>query len=171
MPKLKTQNFYYGAVVETIMSYNEDASPSLVEKGENKQVYKIWTNSSKRECYIYVKYRTNSKNNKKENYYSWQFTLTADDKERIANYIDNGSPMLLVWLCGMKELKGSEIIVIKESEYEEYIRGKSSISISLKTNERSFRMHIGGSRENAIQIPRNRIEQNFDCFITEKATL
>ena len=24
MPKLKTKNFYYGAVIETIMSYNED---------------------------------------------------------------------------------------------------------------------------------------------------
>jgi len=171
MPKLKTKNFYYGAVIETIMSYNEDASPSLVEMGEDKQVYKIWTNSSKRECYIYVKYRTSSKDNKKENYYSWQFILTGDDKQRIENYIANDNPVLLVWLCGMKELKGSEIIVIKESEYEKYIKDKSSISISLKANERNFRMHVGGSRENAIQIPRNRIEKNFDYFITEKEVI
>ena len=34
MPRLKTKNFYYGAVIETIMSYNEDASPSLVNRKE-----------------------------------------------------------------------------------------------------------------------------------------
>jgi len=39
IPRLKTKNFYYGAVIETIMSYNEDASPSLVEVGEDKQAY------------------------------------------------------------------------------------------------------------------------------------
>ena len=170
MPKLKTQSFYYGAVIETIMRYNEDATPSLVEKSEHKQVYKIWTNTSKKEFYIYVKYRTDCKNNKKEKYNSWQFTLTDDDKSRIDHYIDTGIPVMLIWLCGKEGLKDSEILIINELEYE-FIKDKNSVNVSLVSNERSFRLHVGGSRENAIQIPRNRIEQKFDNLIVGEAML
>lgn len=55
MAKLHQYDFYYGAILNTIISQNPDACPTLLEIGEEKSVYKVTTNSSEKDIIIYLK--------------------------------------------------------------------------------------------------------------------
>ena len=71
MAKLHQYDFYYGAILNTIISQNPDACPTLLEIGEEKSVYKVTTNSSEKDIIIFCKYAT-VKNNKSDNYLHFQ---------------------------------------------------------------------------------------------------
>ena len=47
MGRVLKANFYYGAILTTILQKNPDAIPTLIlADGESKQIYKMITNSS-----------------------------------------------------------------------------------------------------------------------------
>lgn len=48
MSKLHQYDFYYGAILNTLISQNPDACSTLLEIGEEKSVYKVTTNSSEK---------------------------------------------------------------------------------------------------------------------------
>ena len=87
MAKLHQYDFYYGAILNTIISQNPDACPTLLEIGEEKSVYKVTTNSSEKDIIIFCKYAT-VKNNKSDNYKSWTFAFSDTDKDCIKKYHD-----------------------------------------------------------------------------------
>mgnify|MGYP003251084558 CR=1 FL=1 len=58
MSKLHQYDFYYGAILNTIISQNPDACPTLLEIGEEKSVYKVTTNSSEKDIIVFCKYTT-----------------------------------------------------------------------------------------------------------------
>lgn len=55
MGEIKQYDFYYGAIINIILSKNPDATPTLVERTENRGIYKITTNISK-DSIIFCKY-------------------------------------------------------------------------------------------------------------------
>ncbi|GAA4654475.1 hypothetical protein GCM10023142_16130 [Anaerocolumna aminovalerica] len=171
MPKLKKSHFYYGAILDAIFQYNEDASPALILNDEDtRQAYKILTNTSRQECIVFFKYASQPKAfNRNENYSSWLFTFSDDDKERIYNYYNNDHlPVFIYLLCSKKELKNSEIVVLKYDEFLK-VEDNKSITIGVEKNKNSFYLFlpISRSKDDAIQIQRNRIEKTFDELINE----
>ena len=57
MGRVLKANFYYGAILTTILQKNPDAIPTLIlADGESKQIYKMITNSSKHEYILFFKY-------------------------------------------------------------------------------------------------------------------
>lgn len=158
MSKIKTADFYYGAVLS--MLFNNKVVPALVEGGDDRQVYGFTTDRT--ENILFVKYRSKKGDTKKKNYSSWQFNMTANDLKEIKGYIDGGSNILLTLVCGSKKLSNSEIAVLDKEEILELMRlGKKSINISRIKGEHSFRVSIGGSREDAMKIKCNRFEELF----------
>lgn len=158
MSKMKTADFYYGAVLS--MLFNSNIKPALVEGDDDRQVYDLTTNTG--ECRLFIKYRADKEKRKTEDYNSWVFNLTESDKQEILSYINNGFNLVLALVCGVAGLSDSEIAVIDTAQIEELLTlGKNSITISRKKNERAFRISVGGGRENAMQIKTDRFEELF----------
>ena len=94
MSKLHQYDFFYGAILNTIISQNPDACPTLLEIGEEKSVYKVTTNSSEKDMIVFCKYAT-VKDNKSDNYKSWTFAFSDTDKDCIKKYHDKKYPVLI----------------------------------------------------------------------------
>ncbi len=158
MSKIKVADFYYGAVLS--MLFNNKIKPALVEGDNNRQVYDLTTNTG--ECRLFIKYRANKQDTKKQDYNSWLFVITDSDKKEMLGYIESGYNLVLALVCGMVGFSSSEIAVLDKHQIEELINlGKSSITISRKKNERAYRISVGGGRENAMQIRCSRFEELF----------
>lgn len=158
MSKIKVADFYYGAVLS--MLFNNKINPALIESNDSRQIYDFMTNTGK--FRIFIKYRADKQDTKTANYNSWVFSLTETDKAEIISYIDSGYNLLLTLVCGVAGLVDSEVAVIDKEQVEQLLNlGKDTITISRKKNERSYRIPIGGGRENAMQIRSNRFEELF----------
>lgn len=158
MSKIKVADFYYGAVLS--MLFNNHINPALVEGDDNRQVYDLTTDTG--DCRLFIKYRANKQDTKTQDYNSWLFVITESDKNEMLDYINNGYNLILALVCGVEGLSNSEIAVLDKSQIEELVRmGKNSITISRKKNERSYRISVGGGRENAMQVRSNRFEELF----------
>lgn len=158
MSKIKVSDFYYGAVLS--MLFNNHINPALVESDENRQVYDLTTDIG--ECMIYIKYRADKQNTKKQDYNSWQFILTDNDIVELKNYIQNNYSIYLILTCGVSSLSESEVAVLDKDQIEQVLNlDKSSISISRKKSERDFRLSVGGGRNSAMHIKSNRFEEIF----------
>lgn len=171
MARLKNYHFYYGAILGSIFQYNEDASPALVlNDEENRQIYKILTNTSKQECIAFFKYARQPKAiTKNEAYSSWLFSFSQDDKDKLRNlYNTSRLPIFLYLLCCQKDLKDSDIAVLK---YEEFLKVENNVSITIgvEKNKNCFMLFTSVSRSklDAILIPRKRIGMKFDELIDE----
>ena len=158
MSKIKVADFYYGAVLS--MLFNNKINPALVESNDSRQIYDFTTNRG--EFRIFIKYRADRQATKTIDYNSWVFNLTETDKIEIKNYIASGYNLLLTLVCGIEGLSDSEVAVVDKEQVEELMHlGKDSITISRKKNEKSYRISIGGGRENAILVRSNRFEELF----------
>lgn len=175
MAKLKKNHFYYGAILDALCQYNPDASPVLMSHEESRQVYRVMTNTSQ-ECILFFKYASPKTGGKNEQDISYLFTFSDDDKQKLKAYMDKyDCPIFLYLLCKQPDLKDSEIIVLK---YEEYLNVEENraITIRIQKNKNYILLFKKGSkaRDNAYQIPRNRIEKTFgelaDDFMKESVS-
>ncbi|MGI6668608.1 MAG: hypothetical protein ACOX4M_04060 [Acetivibrionales bacterium] len=99
---------------------------------------------------------------KKEEYNSWQFTLTERDKNEIQDHIDKGHNLVLALVCGAEGLFDSELAFLDKEQIKKLTDlGKDSITISRKKNERAYRISIGGGRDNAMLVAFNRFDELF----------
>lgn len=155
MSRLKTADYYYGAVLSTL--FNNHINPALIESGDDRQVYDFTTN--KGDFRMFVKYRAEKKPTKTDGYFSWEFNLTGDAEE-IKEYIRQGKHLVLFLVCGSENLKESELAILDTDDLVELFElGKNTISISRKKNEKAYRIAIGGGRSNSKQIKASRIEE------------
>lgn len=159
MSIIKFSDFYYGAVLSMLL-FNKKFKPALVESDDNRQVYDL--SNDKADYRIFIKYRSKKQDIKTIDYNSWSFSFTDVDKSEIQDYLDDGYNLFLILVCATTELSGSEIAVVNKQEIKElFSLGKDSITISRKKGEHSFRISIGGGRENAMLIRNNRFEELF----------
>lgn len=156
MAKAKVSDFYYGAVLSMLL--NSGVTPVLVEGNEDRQVYDLITNN--KECRLFIKYRAKRQNNRTKTYSSWSFVFNDGERNELLQNLDEGFNVLVVLVCGVKGLNGSEIAVLNTDEIKELIKlDKNSITISRKRNEKAFRISVGGGRDNAMQIKTNQFEE------------
>lgn len=163
MAKLKKNHFYYGAILDALCQYNPDASPVLMSHEESRQVYRVMTNTSQ-ECILFLKYASPKTGGKNEQDISYLFTFSDDDKQKLKAYTDKyDCPIFLYLLCKQPDLKDSEIIVLKYEEYQN-VEENRAITIRIQKSKNYILLFKKGSkaRDNAYQIPRNRIEKTFD---------
>lgn len=157
MSKIKAADFYYGAVLSMLL--NNGVMPALVENSDDRQVYDFTTDKS--ECRLFVKYRANKNGTKNPDYSSWGFGI-ANDKIELQKYIDEEKNLILALVCGSSELTESRLAFLDTTQIQDILsREKSSITINRKKGERDFRVSVGGSRLNAIQIKCKRFEELF----------
>lgn len=155
MSKLKAADFYYGAVLSTL--FNNHINPALIEGGDDRQVYDFTTD--KGDFRMFVKYRAENKKTKRHDYFSWDFNL-VNDIDEIKSYISAGKKLVLFLVCGMENLKDSELAILDEDDLTELFElGKNTITISRKKNEKAYRIAIGGGRSNSKQIKASRIDE------------
>lgn len=158
MAKIKVSDFYYGAVLS--MLFNNHINPVLVEGDEGRQVYDLTTDNG--DFRLFIKYRADKQNIKTEDYNSWAFVLSENDKNEILDYINSGYTLLIILICGMEGLAESEIAILNKDEVKELMElQKTSITISRRKNERAFRISVGGGRDNAMQIKANSFDELF----------
>ncbi len=169
MAKLKKNHFYYGAILDALCQYNPDASPILMSHEEEpRQVYKVMTNTSQ-ECILFFKYASPKTNGKSEDDVSYLFTFSDEDKQKLKSYNDNYDyPIFLYLLCKQPDLKDSEIIVLKYTEYLN-VEENRAITIRIQKGKNSILLFKKGSKSpnNAYQIQRNRIEKTFDELMND----
>lgn len=165
MKKLKQYHFWYGAILNTIFECNPDASPTLIETTDKRGIFKIITNTSKKECIIFCKYAF-KKDNTSKTYESWSFAFSEEDKKRMQEYYDKNYPVFIYLLCAVDGLKESEIAICTYDEYS-VVKNKQIITIGREKNKTYFNLHTERRRETGIHLKRNRIEKKYDEIIDE----
>lgn len=154
MAKLRESDFYYGAVLSTLL--NNGICPMLIEGGTDRQVYDFTTDE--KEIRMFVKYRSTPIDTKTEGYCSWQFIFSDKDVREIKDYLISKKDFALGLVCGADKLNESQYAVLGREVIEElFAQGKTSLTVSRKKNERCFRVSIGGGRDNSIKVKANRI--------------
>lgn len=169
MAKLKRHHFFYGAILDALCQYNPDASPVLMSKGEeSRQIYRVMTNTSQ-ECILFFKYASPKTDGKNEDNISFLFTFSDDDKQKLKTFNEQEQcPIFLYLLCKQSNLKDSEIAVLKYDEYLN-VEENRAVTIRIEKHKNSYLLFRKGnkSRENALLIPRNRIEKTFDQLLED----
>ena len=162
MKKLKKEHFCYGAILTAIMEFNPDANFVLLQRNDDsRKMYRIETATSK-ECVIYFKYAFETPTKPQ----SWSFQFSDEEKSCLKSCHAKRIPTFIYLLCGMPSLKDSEIAVLRYDEFNE-VSDKINIKLSLKKNDRYFSLARGKIADNAIHIPRHRIEKTFDYLIDD----
>ena len=87
MSILKKADFYYGAVLSTLI--NRGICPALVESGQDRQIYDFTTD--KKEFRLFLKYRSQPIKTKDPEYSSWQFNFSADDKKELTCFLSEAT--------------------------------------------------------------------------------
>ena len=149
MAKLKEADFYYGAVLSTLL--NNKISPMIVEGGEDRQVYDFTTDNI--DFRLFVKYRSNPIKTKAKDYLSWQFVFSQQDISELSAYLQTGKTLSLGLVCGYDPLRKSRYAVLHSDELQTlFSMAKKSITIGIKKGEKAFRISIGGGRDNSIML-------------------
>lgn len=154
MSKLKEADFYYGAVLSTLL--NNHICPALIEGGTDRQVYDFTTDH--KDFRLFVKYRSAPNHTNNPDYNSWQFIFSPSDMEELKGYMELDRELSLGLVCGQEQLNQSHLAVLHKDELETiFAQGKNSLTVSLKKGEHSFRLSIGGGRDNALRVKTNRL--------------
>lgn len=156
MSKIKVADFYYGAVLS--MLFSNKITPALIESGIDRQIYDFTTNNM--DFRLFIKYRTDKKIVKAQDYNSWYFNLTDKDIQEINRFINEGEKLVLALVCGAEDLGESEITILNNNEMKEIIaQNKTSLTVSRRKGEKAYRISMGGGRENSMQVKTNRFEE------------
>lgn len=111
MSKIKVADFYYGAVLSMLFSHN--IKPALIENGNDRQVYGFTTNKTK--FTLFVKYRSEKVETKKDGYNSWNFNF-KNDMAKLSKYLDEGKNLILALVCGSDDLGESELAILDSND-------------------------------------------------------
>ena len=154
MSQLKKSDFYYGAVLSTLL--NNEICPALIEGGTDRQVYDFTTDH--KDFRLFLKFVSAPIKTQTTDYRSWQFVFSPSDISELNKYMKLDKGLSVGLICGEKTLTQSQYAVLdKEVISQIFQMQKDSVTISIKKGERFFRLFIGGGRDNAIRIKRNRL--------------
>lgn len=151
MSMLKEADFYYGAILSTLLNHN--ICPALIEGGTDRQVYDFTTDH--KDFRLFVKYRS-APGTKTKDYNSWQFVFSDSDIQELKDYMALDLELSVGLVCGQEPLHQSEYAVLHKDIVEKiFAEGKKSITISRKKGEKAFRISVGGGRNNALMVKAN----------------
>lgn len=97
---------------------------------------------------------------------SWLFQFSEGDKKYLKECHDNKIPTFIYLLCGVSNLKNSEIAVLRYDEFNE-VAHKKNFTLGTKRNSQKFYLCRTKSPKDNLEIPRSRIEKTFDYLIND----
>jgi hypothetical protein len=157
MSRIRTADFYYGAVLSKLLSHGAD--PVLIEGGSDRRIYEIKTSSAS--FTLFVKFRTHKEAPRADGINSWKFSI-KDDMDLLKEHMQKNKNLILALLCGSEDLGDSELALLDCNEVNRLIfLNKESISISRRSGEKYFRIANGPDREDSFEIRSNRIDEFF----------
>ena len=142
------------------MLFNKHLNPALVESDKNRQIYDLTTNSG--DCRLYIKYRADKQQTKTKDYNSWQFVFTSSEINELENYLHGKLTISMILVCGVDGLAESEIAILDSQQISKiFSLDKTSITISRRKKEKSYRVSVGGGRDCSLQVKTNRFDDIF----------
>lgn len=152
MSKIKEADFYYGAILSYFI--NNGIYPVLLEPGKDRQIYEFTTDQG--DFNLFSKYRSVTTTSNEE-YTSWSFVFTANDMEELKGFIASDKHLSVGLVCGDSSLSASHLAFLHKDELQELFNaGKSSFTISHRKGEHSYKIYMGGSRDNCQKVECNR---------------
>ncbi|KHD37961.1 hypothetical protein NL50_00165 [Clostridium acetobutylicum] len=161
MSRLKQEDFYYGSVLSKILNNpNERVNFALISGNKDRRIYDL--EICGKPFQLFIKYRTNKITTKHDNYSTWEFNITKNDRKEIRSCMHNMSSPLLAFLCGLPSFLGSEIALLTKADMGKIdIVNKSSITISRKKNEHEFSIYMDRNKDNLFKIRTERFHELF----------
>lgn len=152
---LAKADFYYGALLSQLV--NSGFAPAIIEKGESRRIYKLANDYS--DYTLYCKYIKSPKTNEKGSV-TWNFIFSAEEVQVI---LTNTAIDMYGFVCGMENLRGSEIAFLTRAEViqcigEDYSSPERRVSIQLdKSGIRAFKVYGTAIeiKESPLKIIRN----------------
>ena len=144
MCKLRTCDFYYGAVIS--MLNRSEITPTLIETQEDsRRIYAISTDYA--DYKLLMKYRCKI-SGKKDNYSSWNFNI-ATDKDILEKYLANN-----------ESFNDSKLAILDADQIRQILDlKKESFTISIRKKEQYFRIPKNGKRSEAMMIKCDRMSE------------
>ncbi len=160
MVSLKKRDFIYGAILSELIS-SKYKTVLIDGKSKERRIYKF-TSNTEEDFIAYFKYSLASKYSERDKSTSWQFNFSEKEMEQILEYVYSDVAIKIFCLCGNKELRGSEIAVIKNDEIESTIfeseKDSNTITIRKEFKTNYYKIPRNGGRDNDLPIATNRID-------------
>ena len=155
MCKLRTCDFYYGAVIS--MLNRSEITPTLIETQEDsRRVYAISTDYA--DYKLLMKYRCKI-SGKKNNYSSWNFNI-ATDKDILEKYLANNESFYVALICIEESFNDSKLAILDADQIRQILDlKKESFTISIRKKEQYFRIPKNGKRSEAMMIKCDRMSE------------
>lgn len=148
MAQVKLLDSYYGMALSWL--FRNKIQPVLISAGEQKQIYEFTTNTSRKDFILYLMYRK-QRENIKDDYASWHFGDIRENIAELEKHAAQGKNPVLALICVKKDLKDSEIGFLFQKDLQK-IKDRTSVTLSRKKREKSFRIQMGGKRDDAVSV-------------------
>lgn len=166
MGVLNKADFYYGALLSELI--NSGFAPAIFEKGDIRRIYSLSNDHG--DFVIYAKYASNT-SSQNSHTIRWQFSFTDDELDRIRSFYKSPKQHYFAFICGVNELKGSEIAILPLAETMECLglgHHKPPLRITIKSAKGKRGLGVYGTgradkidgKPNWIRVPRDIIS----CF-------
>lgn len=155
MCKLRTCDFYYGAVIS--MLNRSEITPTLIETQEDsRRIYEISTDGANYKLLMKYRYKTSGT---KDNYSSWSFNISTD-KSILEKYIANNEKFYVALICIEENLNDSKLAILDANQILQLFKlKKENFSISIRKKEQYFRIPKNRKRTEAIMIKCDRLRE------------
>lgn len=152
---LNKKDFHFGATLAALIG--KKYKTLLIDNDSDSRIYSL---TSDDDSYIaYIKCCMLRKNNNKS--YSWQFVFSDKELEYLLNKICDDK-IKLILLCGNKDYKYCEIVIIEQQEIEDSLfdnsKDKKSLTVTRGKGCESYLINRSGGKKNALKIPTNRMQ-------------
>ncbi len=155
---LNREDFYYGAVLTALIG-SKYKTVLIDGTSENKRIY-AFTSDNEDDFIGYMKYSMAP--TEREGSTSWQVAFSDEEIKYLTTKINNNENIKLIILCGKREFRYSEVVIIEKDEIPDSIfqngEEKKSITVFRKKKCENYRIPTYGGRINDILIPTNRME-------------
>lgn len=157
-------DFYYGALLSQLV--NSGFAPAIFEKGNTRRIYELVNEHVYMK--VYAKYATKPITSEKESK-RWDFSFSEDE---VRGILSDSSINVFSFICGMNELKGSEICFVAREQLVtclgiDYSSPNRRVAVFLeKKGSRNYIVYGTGleRKENALKIIRN-FEKRLQEFV------
>ena len=159
MSKIRSADFYYGAVLSKLLTRGAD--PIMIEGGQDRRIYEIRKKDIS--FTLFVKFRTRRERSTEEGLNSWKFSI-KEDMPLLREQMKKNKNLVLALLCASENLGESELALLDCNEVNRLLfLDKESISISRRSGEKYYRIANGPDREDSFEIKANRINDFFNA--------
>lgn len=150
---LSKADFYYGAFLSKLV--NSGFAPAIIEKSENKRIYKLSTNFG--DYIVYTKYLSKQANRGQNKL--WNFPFNLDELNKI---LQDEAINMFAFICGVEDLVNSEIVILNREQFKHCIGvdfkvDNHRISVKSEKGTRNYLVYGTGVelKNNPLKITKN----------------